>query len=556
MAISLQPEYLKRYKDIAQLFWKYGRGDLLTHSGITFPLDGEAKATEASGQPEELARELEAMGPLYIKLGQLLSSRVDLLPAPYIHALSRLQDNLPPFSFAEVEQIVEAELGVRMSKAFESFESTPIASASLGQVHRAKLRDGRDVAVKVQRPGVREEIAKELSALRDIAEFLDHHTELGEQYRFVQTLDELQHSLARELDYVREAKNLVEIGHNLQEFDRIIIPQPVEDYCTARVLTMDYIQGRKITEIGPLAQLSMDGKQIAEQLFQAYLKQILVGGLFHADPHPGNIFLTNDYHLALLDLGMTGRLSPSMQEELLKLLLAVSEGKGDAATRIGISIGERVSEKTIAEAELSHRVSQVLEERMAGSIERMQVGLALMDFSRICLDNGFRMPIELTMLGKTLLNLDTVGRILDPTFDPSKAIQREAFRLTQRRLTKSLTPANLLASAIEAKEFTLELPRRVNKILDALAKNELTFRVDAIEEDTLIDGFQKIANRIATGLILAAFIIGAAMLMRVDTPFKIFGYPGLAILFFFAAAIGAVWLLFEIAAHDRKIRKK
>jgi ubiquinone biosynthesis protein len=179
-----------------------------------------------------------------------------------------------------------------------------------------------------------------------------------------------------------------------------------------------------------------------------------------------------------------------------------------------------------------------------------------MDFSRICLDNGFRMPIELTMLGKTLLNLDTVGRILDPTFDPSKAIQREAFRLTQRRLTKSLTPANLLASAIEAKEFTLELPRRVNKILDALAKNELTFRVDAIEEDTLIDGFQKIANRIATGLILAAFIIGAAMLMRVDTPFKIFGYPGLAILFFFAAAIGAVWLLFEIAAHDRKIRKK
>jgi ubiquinone biosynthesis protein len=321
-------------------------------------------------------------------------------------------------------------------------------------------------------------------------------------------------------------------------------------------LTMDYVRGRKITEIGPLAQLSMEGEAIADQLFRAYLKQILVDGLFHADPHPGNVFLTNDYRLALLDLGMCGHLPPSMQEELLKLLLAVSEGRGDEATTIGLKIGEHVSEKEVSETALKHSVAQVLTERMTGELEGMHVGLALMDFSHICLEHGIRMPAELTMLGKTLLNLDTIGRTLDPKFDPNEAIRREAFRLTRERLEKSVTPAGLLSAAIEAKEFAIELPRRVNKILDMIVKNELTLQIDTFEEKTLIDGFQKVANRIATGLILAALIVGAAMLMRVDTTFKLFGYPGLAILCFFAAAIGGLWLLMGIALTDRRTRKE
>ena len=555
MAMLLKPEFLKRYKDIANLLWKYGRSDLVSQTGLSLALDGEVPRIDGAAPPEELANDLEAMGPLYIKLGQLLSSRFDLLPSPYVHALSRLQDNVPPFSFGDVERIVETELGVRISKAFLTFENIPIASASLGQVHRATLRDGRDVAVKVQRPNVREEIAKDLSALEGIAEFFDNHTELGKQYRFEQMLDEFRHTLSRELDYTRESRNLIEIANNLKMFDRLVIPQPVEDYTTSRVLTMDYVQGQKITEISPLSQLAMDGPEIASQLFRAYLKQILVDGMFHADPHPGNIFLTNDYRLALLDLGMTGRVSPRLQEELLKLLLAVSENRSDEATSIGLAIGERITDKPIREAELAHRVAEVLEDRVSGNIEGMQVGYALMEISRISFEGGIRMPLELTFLGKTLLNLDTIGHILDPTFDPSAAIRKEAFRLATSRIQKTLTPAALLTSALEAKEFTFELPRRVNKILDSLANSELTLRVDAIEEETLIQGFQKIANRIASGVMLAAFVIGAAMLMRVDTPFKIFGYPGLAIIFFFLAALLTFRLLIEIAIHDKKVRK-
>jgi len=201
MAISLKPEYLKRYTQIATLLWKYGRSDLLAQSGLfdSFPAEEQVRADGVA--PEELVRDLEQMGPLYIKVGQLLSSRPDLLPIEYIRALSRLQDRLPPFSFGEVERIVEEELGARLSKAFEFFDSTPLASASLGQVHRARLRDGREVAVKVQRPHLRDELSKDLDALQDIAVFLDEYTEIARNYRFVEVLSEFRYTNAHELDY-------------------------------------------------------------------------------------------------------------------------------------------------------------------------------------------------------------------------------------------------------------------------------------------------------------------------------------------------------------------
>jgi predicted unusual protein kinase regulating ubiquinone biosynthesis (AarF/ABC1/UbiB family) len=557
MAISLKPEYLKRYKDIALLLWKYGRDDIVTQSGLSGSLHIDERAKVTGGKPEELAHDLEQMGPLYVKLGQLLSSRPDLLPLPYVQALSRLQDRLAPFSFGEVERIVEEELHARISKAFTSFESTPIASASLGQVHRATLRDGRAVAVKVQRPAVREEVAKDLDLLRDVAEFLDAHTEIGQEYRFRDILDEFQHTLALELDYRREAQHLIEIGNNIREFERIIIPHPIPDYTTERVLTMDYVRGRKITALSPLARLTLDGKLLAEQLFRAYLKQILVDGIFHADPHPGNIFITDDQSIALIDLGMVGHLRASLQEQLLKLLLAISEHRSDDVTAIGLIMGERgkLFKQDQHQTTLYHKVDTMLADRLDGTLERTQIGLAVMDFIHICGDAHIHMPAELTMLGKTLLNLDEIGRTLDPEFDPNAAIRHEAAKLARERLRKSVTPVALLSAALEAKEFAQELPRRVNTILDRAANNQLTFHVDAIEEQTLIDGFQKIANRIATGLILAALIVGAAMLMRVETAFRILGYPGLAMLCFIGAAFGGLWLIIEIALHDRRIQK-
>ena len=272
MSLSLKPEHLKRYKDIAYLFMKYGRSDLVQQAGLTAVLQDmdEVAKPEDVAKADDLAADLERLGPTYIKLGQLLSTRADLLPPPYLEALTRLQDKVEPFSFAEVEQIVASELGVRLSKAFTYFDSTPIASASLGQVHRAELRDGRHVVVKVQRPNIRDLIVEDLDALAGMAEFLDAHTEMGRRYEFATMLGELRKSLLRELDYREEATNLLTLSESLREFESIIVPAPVADYTTSRILTMDYVRGKKITALSPLARIELDGAGLAEQLFRAY----------------------------------------------------------------------------------------------------------------------------------------------------------------------------------------------------------------------------------------------------------------------------------------------
>ena len=321
MGISLKPQHLNRYRQIAWIFMKYGRSDLVKTTGLSEALEAEQRVAPAeAAKANELAGDLEKLGPTFVKLGQLLSTRVELLPAAYLEALARLQDKVEPFSFAEVEKIVSAELGVRMSKAFSEFDDQPMAAASLGQVHRATLRDGRPVAVKVQRPAIREQMVEDLDALEEIAEFLDNHTELGKRYEFGQMLEQFRKSLLQELDYRQEATNLTTIGEELRHFEHIIIPAPIADYCTSRVLTMEFVPGKKITDLSPLARMDFDGAALAEELFRAYLEQILVSGFFHADPHPGNVFITADYRIALLDLGMVGRIMPRLQEDLLQLL--------------------------------------------------------------------------------------------------------------------------------------------------------------------------------------------------------------------------------------------
>ncbi len=550
MGISLKPQHLNRYRQIAWLFIKYGRSDLVKESGLEGTLAAEQRVTpKEAAKADELAADLEKLGPTFVKLGQLLSTRVELMPQAYLDALARLQDSVEPFPFDEVEKIVCSELGVRMSKAFSDFDVTPMAAASLGQVHRARLRDGRQVAVKVQRPGIREAMFEDLDALDEIAEFLDNHTAFGKRYEFCQMLDQFRKSLVRELDYRQEANNLTTIGEHLRSFPRIIVPDPIADYSSSRVLTMQYVQGKKITDLSPLARMDFDGSALAEELFRAYLQQILVDGFFHADPHPGNVFITEDYRIALIDLGMVGRVMPGLQEQLLQLLLAISEGRGDDAADIAIKIGERKDD--FAEKEFKHRIAEIVAGQQGATVEQMQVGRLVLEVTQASGENGVRVPPELTMLGKALLNLDQVGRAIEPTFDPNASIRRNAAQIMQQRLMKSLSPGNLFSGVLEMKDLLQRLPARLNKIIDAIANNEMKVSVDAIDEKTLVIGFQKVANRITVGLIIAALIVGAAMLMRVETAFRIWGYPGLAILLFLFAAGAGIFLLINILFYDK-----
>ncbi len=548
--------HLKRYRDIARLLIRYGRSDLVNRSGVDGVSDekDQAKDTPTAELSERFARDLEALGPTYIKIGQLLSTRSDLLPPPFLVALARLQDDVAPFPYEQLEEIVTAELGVRISKAFATFEREPLAAASLGQVHRATMRDGREVVVKVQRPLIRELIVTDLEALANMAEFADKHTDAGRKFGYTEIVEEFRKSLLKELDYRLEARNQATLRENLSGFKNIVVPSVIEDYSTSVVLTSEFIKGRKITEISPLAQMDVDGALLADELFRAYLQQILVDGFVHADPHPGNVILTDDGRIALLDVGMVTRLSPSLQEKLLQLVMAISEGHGDEAATIAIKIADERDGSD--QAAFRRRVGEMVAENRDSKMGQIQVGKVVLAITRVSGDCGYRVPSEMTMLGKTLLNLDEVGRTLDADFDPNATIRHRSAELTQRRMRQSFSAGNLFGTLIETKDFVERLPGRVNKILDHIANNQIAVKVDAIDEELLLQGFQKVANRITMGLILAAMIVGAAMLMRIETSWKILGYPGLAMLFFLAAAGGGTWLVFQILATDSQTKKK
>lgn len=563
--MKLSGSHLKRYRQIAALLWKYGRGDLAHQIGADRGFGAEPDHAERNGHdrktngrgahdPAQLADDLEAMGPTYVKLGQVLAGRPDLLPEPYRKSLERLQDKVKPFSYAEVERIVSEELGARISKAFATFETEPIAAASLGQVHWATLRDGRPVVVKVQRPDIRDRIAEDFEVLGEISKFLDAHTDAGRRYRFAAVIEEFRQTLAHELDYEREAQNLVTLGRNLAEFERIQVPQPIQGYCTRKVLTMERVEGHKLTTVSPVALIELDRGALVEEVFRAYLKQVLVDGTFHADPHPGNVFLTDDGRIALLDLGMVGHTTPDMQESLLKILLAISDGKAEDVAEIAVDISAKTEEFDLAE--FTHAIGQFLASRKDQGLVQINVGRSLLEISRTASDHGLLVPSELTLLGKTLMQLDEIGRVLDPSFDPNASVRKNAADIFSKRMLKTATQGNVFTSLMEMRGFLVALPARLNRILDAVSDAKLEVRVRTPDAKIVVNGIEKVANRITMGLVLAALIVGAALLMRVDTTFRLFGYPGLAILCFLLAAAGGCWLVLAIVVQDHKDKQR
>lgn len=545
-----------RYVDLVRLLRRYGRTDLVSGAQLDeFAVDepGPERDDPITGESvtaERFAADLERMGPTFIKLGQLLSTRFDLLPATYTTALARLQDTVEPIPFAEVRKVVEGELGASIGERFSDFCVDPLASASIGQVHAATLRNGHEVVVKVQRPGVRETVRDDMEVLTRLATIADNRTEAGRRFGFGQLLAQFRRSVAGELDYRREAKNLISFGELTAEYDRLIVPQPVMEYTTSRLLTMDRIEGRKITDLGRLGLTDVDARPIVEELFRAYLRMILDHGVLHADPHPGNLLLTDRGQVALLDLGMTASVPPRLQGDVVKLLLAISDGDGEEAAAILAAMGYPI--EGYDAAAFRDDVTHLVSEAVASGAD-LQVGTVLVDLSRLSGVHGLRPPSEMSMIGKAMLNLDQATSHLDPTFAPAECIRDNVSDIFATGLKTS--PGGLLAAAIEAKDFTAHLPQRANRILDAMAAGEFRLRVDALDEQRLHLVLQRIANRLTLGLIIAATLIGAAFMMRVPSSWTLLGYPGIAILFFLLAALAGAALAVWIIATDRKVAR-
>ncbi|GAB3096394.1 ABC1 kinase family protein [Lysobacter terrae] len=543
---------LARTARILRFLLKYRGAGVFTGLDLDHVNDGTAP--EITGKPEEFVADLEALGPTFIKFGQALSTRPDLVPPAYLAALERTQDNIAPVPAEQIRAVIEAELGVRPSHLFERFDEVPLGSASLAQVHRATLRDGREVAVKVQRPDIANVIHTDLEALAAIASRADTATKVGRRVHFADWVHEFRKTLLQELDYGGEAENLCRFHNHFREYPEIFVPAPLWDFSSRRVLTMELVTGQKVTELSGLFRTEHDVRHLAEGLLRGYLDQVLVYGDIHADPHPGNLLVTPDGRLALFDLGMVVHVPPRQRDRLFRLLFAAVEGRGEEAARESIAMGTRL--EVFEEERYLREVGQLVARYAAHQSASASESRLLFDIVRISTACGLRSPSELSLLGKTLAHLETTCRALDPRVDMKRVVDRHLDTVMGERLRRSLAPHRVASELMELQTLARETPRKLSDMLSLLADNRLQIRVTGLEESRLMENLQKIANRITTGLIVAALIVAAAMIMRIETSARLFGYPALALVMFLLAAALGVGIVLSALLRDRRAKPR
>ncbi len=554
--LSMQINQLGNYTKLFSFILKYYNSNLLKNASASAMNELETdEELSYQQQPQELVEDLKKMGPTYVKLGQLLSTRPDLLPEPYLQALAELQDDVDEIAYDEVEKIFEKEIGVKISKAFELFDPQPMASASIGQVHRALLPSGRPVAVKIQRPDIRERFIEELQVLEEMSQLAVKNSKVARSYALDDLIDELKFILLNELDYKKEAQNLNLMRENLKKFDLIRIPAPVADYSSSKVLTMDFMEGKKITSVTPFAKTENDYTPLIDQLVEAYLQQIIVDGFAHADPHPGNIHLTPKNEIALIDLGMVAKFSPQLQDKIMKLLIGMSKKDGDEITAALLEMSEISSDADNAVV-FRKNINRLVMDSTSSNAEDLQTGRVLLQMNKIAAEQGIKLPVELNILGKILLNMDQIVAVLTPKYDLQKSIRKFMDRMFNRKVTQELKPENLYALLLDNKKLAENLPARLNKISENLANNEFEVKIKALDGHSLTEGFQKVANRITAGLIIAAMIIGAALLMRIPSSFTVMGYGILPFIFFLIAIFLGLYLVYNILFKDESSKRK
>ncbi|MGH8028448.1 MAG: ABC1 kinase family protein [Arenimonas sp.] len=544
-----------RISEISRFLLKYRNAGIFDAAAIDTAAANAVQGNDGKipeGKPEEFVADLEALGPTFIKIGQALSTRADFVPPEYLLALERMQDSVKPVPIDAIRAVIESEFGVKFGKLFKQFDETPIGAASLGQVHRATLPNGREVAVKVQRPDIGKGIVEDLDLLRTVAGTVGRFGGMNHKYGFGEWVEEFRRVLLAELDYAREAQNLEIFAENLAPYPNLRVPKPVWDYTTQRVLTMDMVWGTKVTQVAPVARIEMPLRELCADLMRAYLDQVFVHGIIHADPHPGNVLLTDKPELVLVDLGMVAHVSPRMRDSLLKLVLATIDGRGEQAAEILIHLGARLDD--FEEARFTRDIGQMVAQFSSAPGARISEGRLILDLARVGAASGLRPPPELALLGKTLLNLEAVSRALDPALD-TRAILRDHMDSIARARTKEFfSPNRLFSDMLELQELVREAPRRMSVLLRTLSDNRFRVQISGLEEARVIESMQKIANRITTGLVTAALIVGGALIMDIDSRARLFGYPLLAIVMFLLGAGLGIAIVVSSLLSDRRAR--
>ncbi|MCB2225336.1 MAG: phosphotransferase [Desulfarculaceae bacterium] len=542
---------LGRLTELAMVLVHHGFADLVERLELPF-----TRGTGAKSGGEQLAKRYgvyprlrmvaEEMGPTFVKLGQLLSQRPDLLPPELILELRKLQDSVTPLDFAKIKQEVEDSLERPLGEVFSQFDEKCLASASLAQVHRAVLaKDGSEVAVKVRKPGIGRTIRADMELMTTLARLLDKELEAVAPYALPALVAEMDRSLHQELDFALEAKHMRTARANLAPDAKVVVPQPVMELCSPGLLVMDLVEGATLDK----AELSPEQKkQLAQDLTEMMLDQVLLKGFFHGDPHPGNLMVTTDPggepRLAVLDWGLVGRLSDQDRYILCDLLIATLQGDAPGVVRAWTDAG--VVPPGGSDPSLEQDVSELLEDMSHDGGAPIDTGQLILDMMEIMRQHHLRVPMQYALADKALLELEGVGRALDPDYHPVEATRPYVWRLYFERWRPDTMAKRLLAHLNDGFRFFQALPRRLDAVVTQLEKGELNLQIKHQGLVPLTRAVQEGASRVTVGLVVAALILGSSMIVTTGVEPKIFGLPLLGVMGYFISGIIGLWLVWSI----------
>ncbi|MCF8253609.1 MAG: AarF/ABC1/UbiB kinase family protein [Bacteroidia bacterium] len=548
-------KHLKRYKYVLQVLMKHGLDDMMAHSSLKkfLPkiklhrkIKGELSKVSYS-RYQRIRMALEELGPTYIKFGQILSNRPDLLPVELIDELKKLQDSVPCFPFSSVKTIIETDLNGSLDELFHSFEETPIASASIAQVHLAKLHTGEIVVLKVQRPDIEEMIEEDLKILGDLAEIAEHNFPQIARFEPIELVKSLDKSMNRELNFLLEAYNINHFRHLFANDEKVYAPKVYSKYSTRRVICLEYIDGIKLNQLEKLRAQNIDLSQLAEQGLYIYFQQIFRFGFFHADPHPGNVFVLRDGRICLLDFGMVGTMNRKDKEAFKNFIIAIAKGDLRNLTDAIEQLSNR--KKSINKSELEYDISILIEEFPPETIDERNMGEIVDRLQKIIFKHKLSFSNDFFLLLRALVILDGISRQLDPKFNTLERIRKHSFRLFE----EGLEPKNLLKSALQEMvdiwDFVRVLPADFKGILNRIKEGKV--KLEFIGLNQLLHTLDVISNRLSAAIILAAMILGSSMVVLSQIPPLWKGIPIIGLIGIIVSGIFGSMMLFSIYKNGK-----
>jgi ubiquinone biosynthesis protein len=556
--ISRTYRHLDRYQQILRVLFKYGFQDFVEilkieqyiEIGLQLISRKRREQIEKFTREERVRMALEELGPTFIKLGQLLSTRPDLVPLEYVQELSKLQDEVPPFSYKEVREVVKTETGKFPEDLFQSFEQASLAAGSIGQVHRALLKSGEEVVVKVQRPGIREIIEVDIEIMLHLASLMANNLEAVEVLQPIRIVEEFARTIETEIDYLAEASHIDRFAGLFLTDKTIYVPKVFHELTTERILTMEYVDGIKASDIDRLHdQEDCDPQLLAERGALLIFKQIFVHGFFHADPHPGNIFFLPNNIICYLDFGMMGRISNKDQEDFTDLIVAVVQRDEKKAGNALLKITN--FQKEPDRRELDRDLAEFMDRHLYQPLQQLEVGKLLQHLLQILSRYGLQLKPEFFLLIKALNSVESVGLMLNPEFE----IVQYAEPFIRRIQSNRLTPKRLAGDAIEAGAEFLgllkETPGEIRAIIKQAREGKIKIEFEHKGLEKMFFIHDRISNRIAFAIVLASLIVASSLIVLADIPPKWHEIPIIGLTGFVVAAFMGFWLLVSILRHGK-----